>query len=99
MPLRVSVIVSLVLSLVSLAVPLAIADPCPPPQPAIHQIVGISPSCPGALVTLEADAGYASYLWSTGATTRTISDTPTASTEYTVTVTGDDGCTATSEPL
>jgi gliding motility-associated-like protein len=49
----------------------------------------------GQSVSLTANAG-ASYLWSTGATTRTINVT-TAGT-YTVTVTTANGCSATSQP-
>lgn len=48
--------------------------------------------CPGELVTLDAGAGYASYLWSPGGeTTQTI--TVTASSMYEVIVTDTQGCT------
>jgi len=47
-------------------------------------------SCP---VTLDAGPGYSSYLWNTGATTPSI--TATTPGTYTVTVTNQDGCTAT----
>src|SRR5438876_232977 len=50
--------------------------------------------CLGQSVALTADSN-ASYLWSTGATTRSITVTSSSST-YTVTVTGFNGCTATS---
>ncbi len=47
--------------------------------------------CPGSSATLDAGAGFYSYLWSTGATTRTI--TVLAAGTYTVTVTKY-GCSA-----
>ena len=46
----------------------------------------------GTTTTLDAGAGYATYLWNTGATTRTI--TPTTNGTYSVTVTNAAGCTA-----
>ena len=46
----------------------------------------------GVSKLLDAGAGYTSYLWSTGATSQTIS--PTINGEYRVTVTNDAGCTA-----
>ncbi|MFN5335182.1 MAG: LamG-like jellyroll fold domain-containing protein, partial [Bacteroidota bacterium] len=46
----------------------------------------------GAIATLDAGAGFSSYSWNTGATTRTIS--PTTSGFYKVTVTNASGCTA-----
>ncbi len=53
--------------------------------------------CEGKGVELDAGAGYAAYLWSTGATTRMITvSTPGA---YTVTVTDAGGCTGTSAPV
>lgn len=50
--------------------------------------------CPGASVTLTSSAGI-NYLWSTGATTSSISVSNAGS--YTVTVTDAAGCTATSQ--
>jgi hypothetical protein len=48
----------------------------------------------GALVTLTATGG-GTYLWSTGATTPSITVTPMVTTTYRVTVTNANGCTAT----
>ncbi|HEX7149953.1 MAG TPA: hypothetical protein VF618_00585, partial [Thermoanaerobaculia bacterium] len=75
----------------------AFAQSCPPPT--IVQIGGTNPSCAGQAVTLDAGDGYASYLWSNGATTRIITDAPTAAATYSVTVTDANGCSATSTPL
>jgi hypothetical protein len=69
------------------------------PQPAITQIGGTNPICAGQMVTLDAGAGWTTYQWSNGATTRTMSDTPAASTVYTVTTTDANGCSITSQPL
>ncbi len=57
--------------------------------------VSITPSgstnfCIGGSVTLDAGAGYNSYAWSTGATTRTVN--VTSANYYTVTVTNSNGC-------
>jgi gliding motility-associated-like protein len=46
----------------------------------------------GSLMTLNAGAGFTSYLWNTGATSQTI--TATTSGEYRVTVTNASGCNA-----
>lgn len=63
---------------------------CPTPIPGSNFEV-----CPGATKTLDAGAGYDSYQWSTGATSRTIAAGPGT---YTVTV-SKDGCYATSAPV
>ncbi len=63
---------------------------CPTPLPGSNFSV-----CPGTNKTLDAGDGYDSYLWSTGATTRTITAGPGT---YTVTV-SKDGCFATSAPV
>ena len=50
--------------------------------------------CPGSSITLEANGG-ANYLWSSGETTPVIAVTPTATTTYSVTITGVNGCSET----
>jgi uncharacterized protein YjdB len=59
-------------------------------------LVGITASkesiCPGETVTLTA-VGVGTILWSTGATTRTISVIPSGTTTYAVSVTSQDQCT------
>ncbi|SMD44234.1 gliding motility-associated C-terminal domain-containing protein [Aquiflexum balticum DSM 16537] len=47
--------------------------------------------CSGQSTLLQASGGI-SYLWNTGATTNLIDVSPTISTEYTVTITTEDGC-------
>lgn len=47
--------------------------------------------CPGETLTLDAGPGFATYSWSTGATTPSI--TVNAAGTYTLTVTNQDGCT------
>jgi hypothetical protein len=82
-----------------LLVPGVVAQPACPPAPVIVQIGGTSPSCAGSPVTLDAGSGWASYLWSNGATTRTMTDSPAATASYGVTVTDGNGCSLTSDPL
>ena len=50
--------------------------------------------CVGELVTLTANGGT-SYVWSTGATSASIAVSPSATTNYTVTGTGSNGCSST----
>jgi len=61
----------------------------------IVSISGPSAFCAGSSVTLDAGPGFASYLWSNGATTQTITDSPAATTTYSVTVTNNAGCSGT----
>jgi uncharacterized repeat protein (TIGR01451 family) len=60
----------------------------------IVSISGPSTFCPGSPITLDAGPGFSSYLWSTGATTQTITDTPGAATTYSVTVTNASNCSS-----
>jgi cell wall-associated NlpC family hydrolase len=48
--------------------------------------------CAGDTLFLDAGAGYASYLWSTGETTQTVNLSPMQNTEICVTVTDGNGC-------
>ncbi len=56
-------------------------------------ITGVTAFCSGGSTTLSANANYASYLWSSGATTKTI--TVTKAGIVTLTVTNGQGCTGT----
>lgn len=62
----------------------------PRPQPIITPS-GTIISCPGKPVTLDAGAGYATYLWSSGSTARSIQAAQSGA--YSVTVTDANGCT------
>lgn len=64
----------------------------PRPSPSIT-VFGRTTICQGFTTTLDAGAGYASYLWSTGEQTRTIE--VGAAGKYTVTVTNEAGCEGT----
>lgn len=67
----------------------------PNPNPSVNPI-GSTTFCQGGSVTLSTGS-YASYLWSTGATTQSI--TVNASGTYSVTVTNGNGCSGTSQGL
>jgi hypothetical protein len=67
-----------------------------PPQPNISAGGPLS-FCEGGNVTLDAGAGFASYMWSTGAQTRQI--TVSSAGTFTVTVTNSSGCIGTSSPV
>jgi hypothetical protein len=66
------------------------------PNPVITPL-GPTTICEEGVVDLDAGAGYASYLWSNGATSRIISVSIAG--DYTVTVSNDSGCTAISAPV
>ena len=51
--------------------------------------------CPGGTATLTATPTGMNYLWSTGATTESISVSPASDTNYSVTVTDANGCSGT----
>jgi hypothetical protein len=55
-------------------------------------------TCTNPSATLTASGGV-SYLWSTGATTTSITVSPTSNTTYSVTATGANGCTASTNQL
>ena len=56
-------------------------------------ITGPSSTCPGGSVTLDAGAGFATYSWSNGATTQSITVTPASTATFSVNVTTAAGCT------
>src|SRR6185295_7720048 len=58
-------------------------------------ITGPTSTCAGTTVTLDAGAGFASYLWSTSETSRTIDVAPTFAATYSVTATDANGCSGT----
>jgi uncharacterized repeat protein (TIGR01451 family) len=62
------------------------------PTPAVS-ITGPTAVCAGGSATLDAGAGFATYAWSTGATTQSITVSPASTTAYSVTVTNN-GCSA-----
>lgn len=66
---------------------------CTPPPVSISATA--SRICAGTSVTLDAGAGFASYNWSTGETTQTITVSPSSTTNYSVTVLSTLGCTNT----
>jgi hypothetical protein len=68
----------------------------PLPAPVITAL-GATSFCDGGSVTLDAGSGYSGYAWSNGKTTQTVSIT--ASGTYSVTVTGQNGCSAQSAPV
>ncbi len=63
------------------------------PAPSVV-ISGPTSTCPASPVVLDAGPNFASYSWSTGATSQTITVTPVADTTYTVNVTDANGCPA-----
>jgi hypothetical protein len=64
------------------------------PKPNISISANPSSICPGGSSILTA-SGATSYQWNTGATTASISVSPTVTTTYSVVGTGSNGCTAT----
>jgi len=69
----------------------------PDPAPTIW-LTGPSSFCPGGTVTMDPGIGYSAYLWSTGATTETISVSTSGT--YSITVTESiHGCTGTASQI
>lgn len=68
----------------------------PLPTPSITPL-GPTTFCTGGSVTLDAGAGYSSYLWSNGGTAQTT--TVSAAGNYSVTVTDGNGCSGTSAQI
>ncbi|HEV7767274.1 MAG TPA: hypothetical protein VGQ76_19890, partial [Thermoanaerobaculia bacterium] len=64
------------------------------PNPVVT-ITGPTSTCVSTPVTLDAGAGFSSYVWSNGALTQTISVSPSSTATYSVTVTDGSGCTGT----
>ena len=60
----------------------------------VASITGPTSTCTGTPVTLDAGPGFAQYLWNTGATTQTITVSPSSTQTFTVTVTDASSCTA-----
>ena len=73
-------------------------DPIPTPAIAVTETSGTANNdaiiCVGASATMTASGGT-TYLWSTGATTAAITESPITTTTYTVTVTNANNCSAT----
>lgn len=65
-------------------------------NPTVSIATGIPTICSGKGITLSAFTNAGGYSWSTGATTISITDAPTITTVYSVTVTSTNGCTAAS---
>jgi len=57
-----------------------------PPAPVITQTAGTNPNCYSTNATLTGPPGYSSYLWSTGATTQSITVATFGTATYTLTV-------------
>lgn len=60
-------------------------------------IIGPTTVCPGSTVTLTADAGYSSYVWSPSGGNAQTADVPDGT--YTVSVTTSGGCNGVSQPF
>jgi len=63
--------------------------------PSLQATANPSSICIGNSTTLTASGNATSFVWGGGATTQSITTSPTANTTYTVTVTGSNGCTNT----
>ena len=61
-------------------------------NPVLISISGNRDLCPGEMTTLSVDQNGASYLWSNGETTQSITVQPLVSTSYSVSVTSSLGC-------